>query len=750
MASKSKQELGTKRVVLLIETLNRGGIENVLLRLLPKLKHAGWTSTVLTIKHGGEMLPEYQKAGIDVVTLHQNYFFSYGTLQTIKREVQKLNPDIVVTTLVKADFIGRFFLRFMLTQPVVPYLVTTYNHPRYWIARVFEWVSKPFATFYIANSDAVKKFYVDRLGVRAQKIEVAPNGVDTEVFQSADPAAIRRELKLPHDAFVVTCVANLAANKGQADLLDAFNRIFADNPKAFLLLVGDGQERQALLDQRETLASKDRIFLLGRRTDVPAILQATSVFALPTLFEGMSTAILEAMAAKRAIVTTDIPENKVLITHNETGLLFPPKDRGALADALETVYNDLTLRNTLANSAFDFVLQHYSLASMAEIFVKIFDQLAPSAGKPTSIIHFINSLETGGAETMLLKTLPLLSSQEHRHVVVTYFRAGELAPRFDEQGIRVINIGAKSMFDLVAVKRLRNELVKQNPGLVVTYLFHASVVGRLYLQSRLRVPVIPFLRSTYNYPRYASARLFERATKNLVPHYFANSEAVKDFYVKHLGVKSKKITVIHNGIDTTLYEHANGTDVMAELALPRDRQVVTCVANLAINKGHTYLLEAFESTAKDFPNTYLLIVGEGQERHALEKQIEHYLSKSRIKFLGRRSDVPQLLAITDVFVLPTSFEGLSNALLEAMAARCAIITTDIPENKVILKNNESSLLVPYQDVLALQNALKELLLHKPLRRSLGEHAHQFVKQKFALSHVAKELDGALQKYVRVE
>lgn len=746
------QPVKERTVLLLIETLNRGGIETVLLRLIPKLKKEGWSSIVLTIRDGGEMVDEYRRAGIKVVPLSQRYFLSPSTIRVIRQQIATINPDLVMTTLSKADVIGRLFLRFSVRQPVVSYLVTTYNHPRYWIARVFERFTKSLTNHYIANSEAVQKFYQERLGVKPGRIVVAPNGVDTSTFQDASTISIIKELKLPNNAFVITCVANLAPNKGQADLLAAFETVFVDQPNVYLLLVGDGEQREALKAQRQTLRTKKRIVIMGRRTDVPAILKATTVFALPTLFEGMSTALLEAMAAAKAIVTTDIPENKVLLTHKETALLVKPQDRVGLANALEKMYRDPALRDRLRQEAFAQVEARYSISKMAQIFGQIFADIAglpiEQNGFRRKVVHIINSLESGGAENMLLRTLPILSNNDLEHIVITLFRPGELAPAFKRAGIKLVNVGAKSIFDLVALRRLAKQVASYQPALVITYLFHAGLIGRLYIQRRVKTPVIPFLRTTYNFPRYAPARLFEWLTKGLVGHYFANSTAVKNYYVDHLGVGKEKITVLHNGIDTALYQQAEGQSVVGELRLPAKRTVVTCVANLAVNKGHTYLLEAFEQVAQNRPDTFLLIVGEGPERANLESQAKNLTSGLRVKFLGRRSDVPEILAITDIFVLPTMFEGLSNAIIEAMAAGTAVITTDIPENRELITDQQTGLLIPAKQSKPIEQAINQLLANPDDRRHLGLSAQKYIKQNFDLQRVALEFDKAIRDHAQ--
>ena len=144
------------------------------------------------------------------------------------------------------------------------------------------------------------------------------------------------------------------------------------------------------------------------------------------------------------------------------------------------------------------------------------------------ILHIIQSLGNGGCENMLLRTLPFLSD-EFEHHIITLRELGELAPQFTEKGIHVTTVHWNGFFDIAGYKRLFTEVRQFAPDVTITYLFHADMIGRLFLQRSISAPVIPFLRTTYNHPKYLIARLFEMATKHLVPRYLANSEAVKNF-----------------------------------------------------------------------------------------------------------------------------------------------------------------------------------------------------------------------------
>lgn len=353
------------------------------------------------------------------------------------------------------------------------------------------------------------------------------------------------------------------------------------------------------------------------------------------------------------------------------------------------------------------------------------------------VLHLIQSLDSGGCENMLLRTLPLVS--DCQHILVTLKEPGELAPKFEEAGIEVTSTHCAGFLNIAGILRLRKLVRVTKPNVIITYLFHADMLGRLGLFGTTQDPIIPFLRTTYNHPRYAIARLFEWLTKPLVRCYLANSEAVKDFYVRHIGVAAEAITVIPNGIDVESFDQIEADPKLREgLGMRPDDFVIICVANLHPNKGHCNLLEAFESLRPEFPQAKLLLVGDGEERKNLERQVESYHSKNSIFFLGKRDDVPKLLKVSDLFVLPTLFEGQSNAILEAMAAGVPVITTAIPENQALIMHGEMGFLVPVEDSRALATAIRQALTETGSLQAMASRAEQRIRDRYRLASVAEQ------------
>jgi len=370
------------------------------------------------------------------------------------------------------------------------------------------------------------------------------------------------------------------------------------------------------------------------------------------------------------------------------------------------------------------------------------------------ILHIIQSLDNGGCENMLLRLLPLIDDFEHK--IITLKELGELASKFVSAGIAVETIHCNSLFDIPGILRLRELVREENPDVIITYLFHADMLGRLLLRTKHTL-IIPFLRTTYNHPKYVIARILEWLTNPLVKKYLANSEAVKDFYVKNIGVQPEKITVIPNGIDIAYFDSITpDPELRKSLGIKPDDFVIICVANLHINKGHRYLLEAFEQLhslpshpfqgGESKRGLKLILVGDGTERKNLEQQIKNYQSKNNILFLGRRTDIPQLLKISDIFVLPTMFEGMSNAILEAMASGLPVITTGIPENKEIIEDNKTGLIVPVKNSIALAQTIEKLLGDKNQSESLGGNARKKIQEYFDLKIITTKTAKFFSQY----
>jgi glycosyltransferase involved in cell wall biosynthesis len=218
------------------------------------------------------------------------------------------------------------------------------------------------------------------------------------------------------------------------------------------------------------------------------------------------------------------------------------------------------------------------------------------------------------------------------------------------------------------------------------------------------------------------------------------SEAVRAFYRDRARIPEEKLTVILNGIDLAPFDApVDVPQTRADLRLNGHAPVLTVVARLLPEKGHRYFLEALASLRRQYPAAVGLVVGDGAVRGELEALAGRLgLTGEGVRFLGERRDVPEILAATDVFVLPSSVrEGLSISLLEAMAARRATVVTDIGGNRETVEDGVSGRIVPPGDAEALARAFAEILRDPAAGTRMGLAARARVERDFSVTRMVQ-------------
>lgn len=229
---------------------------------------------------------------------------------------------------------------------------------------------------YLAVSREIADELVERLGWPAEKVEVVYNAVDADRAAVPAPPGLREQLGGSEARPLVLTPARLNAQKGHDTLLEAI----AEVPEALFLLAGDGPERERLEARAAELGLGERVRFLGRREDVPQLLAACDVFALPSLYEGSSLAVLEAMAAGIPVVSSAIGGTEELIDDGRSGLLVPPGDAAALTAALRRVLGDRQLREELAAAARERVDSGLRREQNAERVAAVYRELLADRG----------------------------------------------------------------------------------------------------------------------------------------------------------------------------------------------------------------------------------------------------------------------------------------------------------------------------------------------------------------------------------
>ncbi len=225
-------------------------------------------------------------------------------------------------------------------------------------------------------SEGLRRVYGTRGG------PLIPNGIPVEVFSRPAAGRVswrRREGFSPDDVLFV-CVARLSPVKRHDILLEAFSRCASASPRAFLLLAGEGELRQDILRGAQRLGLRERVRLLGVRSDVPDMLAASDAFVLASAWEGNPLSVMEAMAAGLPAVCTAVGGVPELVEDEVSGLLVPPGDAGALAGAMGRLLEDRALRERMGREAAAAAAARFGLGTMIRSYEDLYRSLLGSSG----------------------------------------------------------------------------------------------------------------------------------------------------------------------------------------------------------------------------------------------------------------------------------------------------------------------------------------------------------------------------------
>jgi len=248
-----------------------------------------------------------------------------------------------------------------------------------WLARTHGWMmNSALASKVVAVSEQVSNYAKQREKIRAQKLKVIENGIESLELNSLsddDRRVVRKELAVSDGGQLLLTVGRLTVQKGHSVLLKAIARIAADFPKAIFVFAGEGKQREKLVQEASTLGISDQIRFLGVRKDVARLLLASDVFVQPSLWEGLSLAMLEALLSGTPVLATEVEGVIDVIKNNENGLLVTVDDPAALVTAISRLLNDKDLRTKLGRAGNVHVKTHYGIDTMCKQYLELMQQL---------------------------------------------------------------------------------------------------------------------------------------------------------------------------------------------------------------------------------------------------------------------------------------------------------------------------------------------------------------------------------------
>lgn len=368
-------------VVMLLRQNGLGGTQRQALRLSAELTSRGVQPVVLSRRDDG--LPRHEVVdGVEVrrvgwlVTRGRltPLAFLAGALVWLARHrhrFQVIHAHNLPAALTGA-LVGPLLGKAVIVKLPNAVSIEAFRHR--WLGRLRWIVLRRGITRFVALNDEIEARLRAR-GVPAGRIVRIPNGVDVDGAGPADAARLRQALGLEPGAPVVIYLGRLIADKGLAWLLGVWRDVTRDVLAARLLLVGDGPEGPRLRALAGDLGIAATVSFLGYRPDVDALLSVAGVLVLPSRSEGMSNAVLEAMAHGLAVVATDVAGNRAVVAHEEDGLLVPYDDHPALAAALRRLLGDPALRARLGRAAARKAEAAFSIGAVAAAYDGLYREL---------------------------------------------------------------------------------------------------------------------------------------------------------------------------------------------------------------------------------------------------------------------------------------------------------------------------------------------------------------------------------------
>ncbi|GAB4144348.1 MAG: glycosyltransferase [Planctomycetaceae bacterium] len=345
------------------------------------------------------------------------------------------------------------------------------------------------------------------------------------------------------------------------------------------------------------------------------------------------------------------------------------------------------------------------------------------SSQPVPIAFCITDLDPGGAERALVQLVTRLDREKWRPEVFCLTQQGDLVESLEANQIPVTCLGVSGRANVWVIFRLARLLRRFRPAILQTFLYHANIVGRL-AGWIARVPnIVSGIRVAEKRSRF---RLWmDRWTEWLVKQHVCVSEDVAQFSIERGGLSPDKIRTIPNGVDYEHFSKATPADLQ-RFGIPPDSRTVISVGRLDPQKNPQLILEAFQPVVNAVRNAHLLFVGSGILEKQLREQASQLGLENHVHFAGTVPDVAPLLKASDCFVLASRWEGMPNAVLEAMAAGIPVVCTRVEGVRDLVVEGKTGLLIPQENRQQLAESMLEILQNPQRAADLAREAQTLV------------------------
>lgn len=374
------------------------------------------------------------------------------------------------------------------------------------------------------------------------------------------------------------------------------------------------------------------------------------------------------------------------------------------------------------------------------------------------VIHFLGALVPGGAELALLRILSDWFDKDFTFSILYTREFDQLKSSFNNIGVSATHLGWKNERDFHQIPKLVKLFRKERPHIVHTHLW----TGNYWVTIAARLAGVPVIIETIHHSSRPSrfGFLMHSILRPVIPFIvdatICVSEGVKEYLLRNFKQSSRKISVIYNCIrPNTITSKENVKSIKSKLNLSENIPVLIAIANLRpVIKGYEIYFKALSKVSNiNQQEFHVLIVGDITQDHpdfleTLQEQVKSLKLDERVTFLGHRSDITELLAASDILVMPSLYEGGPITILEAMRAGKPAIATRTGAVPEYVIDGETGLIVEPGDSNALANAIEYMLNHPEKWRSMGERGRERFKNNFTIDKTVDQLTNLYKSLLR--
>lgn len=378
--------------------------------------------------------------------------------------------------------------------------------------------------------------------------------------------------------------------------------------------------------------------------------------------------------------------------------------------------------------------------------------MATNNVRKVKVLHLIESLNMGGAQKIIYQLASTSTSSDHS--VCNLYQSGPYEQIMHDEGIDLIPLKARRrsviflpffIYDLYCIfTRLMVVVKSQQIKILHAHLPDSSLIA-IVVGKLTNTPVVLTIHNNFSLPSKRKAPVRDALRTFITNMVFKRANYIitvgndiKESLHQTIGYETP-IKTVYNGVDYQRYtsglKKTAPLQFRQSLGVSSQATIATVVGRLDKQKGHTYLIDAAHQLLDKYPELVFLLIGEGELKEKLIDQARSLKIADNFIFLGNRNDVPEILGMSDVFVLPSIYEGIPLVVLEAMAAGLPVVATDVAGTRELIESGIDGLLAKTEDSKDIARVMNNLLSDMARGKEMSLRAQTKVKESFSLQRM---------------